>query len=334
MSAQEQDETSSVRGEASEERDAKSGGGADEGAGEEEPQAEGGASDKEETCHAEEGACENMETAAGDMGGSEKEEKDREKEVQKHGEIDGGSKESGEKEEEEVTERPAGTGEGQERNTETETEMGNNEEKKKQARSFRSTTKKDILAKFQQNCAETPVVPNFKVQRSSAGFSNGASIKQKVLQWCRNKTRNYEGVCIENFSSSWSDGLAFCALVHRFFPDAFDFSELRAEEREKNFTLAFSTAEAKADCCPLLEVPLVVPQIREMPSAVHTTDPTASRTISDVASQRGELDSAVPSFTDVWPVKYPCCGTSNGGSSTSLTEYCSTPQYGAPPLRQ
>lgn len=37
--------------------------------------------------------------------------------------------------------------------------------------------------------------------------------------------------------------MAFCALVHRFFPDAFDFSSLVPKEREKNFTLAFQTAE-------------------------------------------------------------------------------------------
>ncbi|XP_064200111.1 smoothelin-like 1 [Anguilla rostrata] len=122
------------------------------------------------------------------------------------------------------------------------------------ARPVRGAAKQDIIAKFQQNCPETPVIHNFKVQRTSAGCSNGASIKQKILQWCQNKTRNYEGVCIENFSSSWCDGIAFCALVHRFFPDAFDFSKLRAEERAKNFALAFSTAESLADCCPLLEV--------------------------------------------------------------------------------
>ncbi|XP_036825854.1 smoothelin-like protein 2 [Oncorhynchus mykiss] len=84
--------------------------------------------------------------------------------------------------------------------------------------------------------------------------ANGGSIKQKVLSWCQNKTRKYEGVSIENFSSSWCDGLAFCALIHRFFPDAFDFSALSSSEREKNFTLAFNTAETMADCCPLLEV--------------------------------------------------------------------------------
>ncbi|KAG7282617.1 hypothetical protein CRUP_018736 [Coryphaenoides rupestris] len=35
-------------------------------------------------------------------------------------------------------------------------------------------------------------------------------------------SRLNEGVHIRNFSSSWSDGIAFCALVHRFFPDAFE----------------------------------------------------------------------------------------------------------------
>eukprot|EP00063_Salmo_salar_P080168 XP_014055003.1 PREDICTED: smoothelin-like protein 1 isoform X2 [Salmo salar] len=122
------------------------------------------------------------------------------------------------------------------------------------ARSARMSRKNDIIAKFQQNAPETPVVCNFKLQRSSMAVASGASIKQKVLSWCANKTRNYEGVSIENFSSSWCDGLAFCALIHRFFPDAFDFSALNASEREKNFTLAFNTAETMADCYPLLEV--------------------------------------------------------------------------------
>ncbi|KAM8908544.1 smoothelin-like 1 [Spinachia spinachia] len=122
------------------------------------------------------------------------------------------------------------------------------------ARSIRAAAKNDIIAKFQQGAPETPTPRNFKVQRSSTAAATGASIKQKMLQWCHNKTRNYEGVNIENFSSSWCDGLAFCALIHRFFPDAFDYSSLNPKEREKNFTLAFQTAESLADCCPLLEV--------------------------------------------------------------------------------
>ena len=38
----------------------------------------------------------------------------------------------------------------------------------------------------------TPVACNFKVQRSSTANTTGASIKQKMLHWCRSKTRNYE----------------------------------------------------------------------------------------------------------------------------------------------
>ncbi|XP_016094462.1 smoothelin-like [Sinocyclocheilus grahami] len=63
-----------------------------------------------------------------------------------------------------------------------------------------------------------------------------------------------KNVNIQNFSSSWSDGMAFCALVHNFFPEAFDYSSLSPANRKQNFEVAFSTAEAHANCMPLLEV--------------------------------------------------------------------------------
>lgn len=50
-------------------------------------------------------------------------------------------------------------------------------------------------------------------------------------------------VDIQNFSSSWSNGMAFCALVHNFFPDAFDYSTLSPSNRRQNFEVAFSAAE-------------------------------------------------------------------------------------------
>lgn len=50
-------------------------------------------------------------------------------------------------------------------------------------------------------------------------------------------------VDIQNFSSSWSNGMAFCALVHNFFPDAFDYSSLSPSNRRQNFEVAFSNAE-------------------------------------------------------------------------------------------
>ncbi|XP_028816390.1 smoothelin-like 1 isoform X2 [Denticeps clupeoides] len=153
----------------------------------------------------------------------------------------------------------------------------------------RPSARRDAMAKFQQG--QPPVQRNFKVQRVSVGVSNGSSIKQKVLQWCRNKTRNYEGIDIENFSSSWSDGLAFCALIHRFFPSAFDFSSLKASEREKNFALAFTTAESLADCCPLLEVSdMLLMGDRPDPLCVFTYVQSLCQHLSKIEKERKEKE--------------------------------------------
>uniref|UniRef100_A0A3B1KI17 Smoothelin-like 1 n=1 Tax=Astyanax mexicanus TaxID=7994 RepID=A0A3B1KI17_ASTMX len=158
-------------------------------------------------------------------------------------------------------------------------------------RSARPSARREAMAKFQQD--QTPVVRNFKVQKMSVGVSGGASIKQKILQWCSNKTRDYEGVSIENFSSSWSDGLAFCALVHRFFPTAFDFSTLKASEREKNFTLAFSTAETLADCCPLLDVSdMLLMGKKPDPFSVFTYVQSLCQHLSKIERERKEREKA------------------------------------------
>jgi len=37
--------------------------------------------------------------------------------------------------------------------------------------------------------------------------------------------------------------MAFCALVHSFVPEVFDFSKLNPKNRRGNFTLAFKVAE-------------------------------------------------------------------------------------------
>ncbi len=52
-----------------------------------------------------------------------------------------------------------------------------------------------------------------------------------------------KNVNVTNFSTSWNDGLAFCALIHNFYPEAFDFDKLEPRNRRYNFTLAFQAAE-------------------------------------------------------------------------------------------
>ncbi|XP_038194119.1 smoothelin-like protein 1 [Arvicola amphibius] len=114
----------------------------------------------------------------------------------------------------------------------------------------RAQNRKAIVDKFGGAASgPTALFRNTKAAGAAIG-----GVKNMLLEWCRAMTRNYEHVDIQNFSSSWSSGMAFCALIHKFFPDAFDYAELDPAKRRHNFTLAFSTAEKMADCAQLLEV--------------------------------------------------------------------------------
>ncbi|XP_065759817.1 smoothelin isoform X2 [Muntiacus reevesi] len=118
-----------------------------------------------------------------------------------------------------------------------------------------SQARKAMIEKLEKEGTAGPGGPRAAVQRSTSfGVPNANSIKQMLLDWCRAKTRGYEHVDIQNFSSSWSDGMAFCALVHNFFPEAFDYGQLSPQNRRQNFEVAFSSAEMLVDCVPLVEV--------------------------------------------------------------------------------
>ncbi|XP_026786637.3 F-actin-monooxygenase mical2b isoform X11 [Pangasianodon hypophthalmus] len=65
----------------------------------------------------------------------------------------------------------------------------------------------------------------------------------RLLTWCQKQTEGYQGVSVTDLSSSWTSGLAFCALIHRFRSHLIDYDSLNEEDSAKNVQLAFDTAE-------------------------------------------------------------------------------------------
>ncbi|XP_059961420.1 EH domain-binding protein 1-like protein 1 isoform X7 [Mesoplodon densirostris] len=65
------------------------------------------------------------------------------------------------------------------------------------------------------------------------------SFSQSLLEWCQEVTTGYRGVCITNFTTSWRNGLAFCAILHRFYPDKIDFASLDPLSIKQNNKQAF-----------------------------------------------------------------------------------------------
>ncbi|KAJ7308788.1 hypothetical protein JRQ81_008053 [Phrynocephalus forsythii] len=72
----------------------------------------------------------------------------------------------------------------------------------------------------------------------------GGSKRNALLKWCQKKTEGYPNIDITNFSSSWSDGLAFCALLHTYLPAHIPYHELNGQEKKRNLLLAFQAAES------------------------------------------------------------------------------------------
>ncbi|NXI08705.1 SMTL2 protein, partial [Irena cyanogastra] len=115
--------------------------------------------------------------------------------------------------------------------------------------------RKALLEKLERDDGKGKGESRAKLKRSlSFGVASASSIKQILLDWCRSKTIGYKHIDLQNFSSSWNDGMAFCALVHSFFPEAFDYNKLDPANRKQNFELAFTTAEKMAHCDRLIEV--------------------------------------------------------------------------------
>ncbi|CAF0773539.1 unnamed protein product [Adineta ricciae] len=80
------------------------------------------------------------------------------------------------------------------------------------------------------------------------------SAKDALLLWCQMKTADYSNVNVRNFTSSWKDGLAFCALIHKHRPDLIPhFKTLTKENANHNLQLAFDICEKRLGISRLLD---------------------------------------------------------------------------------
>ncbi|XP_072231958.1 EH domain-binding protein 1 isoform X3 [Leuresthes tenuis] len=62
---------------------------------------------------------------------------------------------------------------------------------------------------------------------------------QSLLEWCQDITQDYKGVKIINFSTSWRNGLAFCAILHHFYPEKINYEMLDPFDIKHNNKTAF-----------------------------------------------------------------------------------------------
>ncbi|XP_070807698.1 LOW QUALITY PROTEIN: EH domain-binding protein 1-like protein 1 [Pituophis catenifer annectens] len=90
------------------------------------------------------------------------------------------------------------------------------------------------------SCGTAPHVgPEGKDQAESLSSPTLVNSSHCLLQWCQEVTAGHRGVRVTNFTTSWRNGLAFCAILHHFHPEQINYEALDPLDIKENNKLAF-----------------------------------------------------------------------------------------------
>ncbi|CAI2722807.1 unnamed protein product [Schistosoma spindalis] len=99
-----------------------------------------------------------------------------------------------------------------------------------------SSTVDDILTKPRISTFDK-AIPNSSELKPISNQS-----RYDLLIWCQLVTKSYDNIQIVDLTTSFQNGLAFCAILHHFFPDRIDYDSLSSENPLQNCRLAFDVA--------------------------------------------------------------------------------------------
>uniref|UniRef100_A0A4X1VBI9 [F-actin]-monooxygenase MICAL1 n=1 Tax=Sus scrofa TaxID=9823 RepID=A0A4X1VBI9_PIG len=106
--------------------------------------------------------------------------------------------------------------------------------------------------------AKEPVRKISDKMDSGKPATGSVGTQEELLRWCQEQTAGYPGVHVTDLSSSWADGLALCALVHRLRPGVLEPSELQGVGALEATSWALKMAEHELGITPVLSAQAVV----------------------------------------------------------------------------